>query len=120
MIFVIRIDSFIPSAKYFQVTTEKDEIDKADSPARNISSGGWKPLAKGIRLEKYARRRKKSDIKDADKDTADDRVDIETSDNLQYLSITKPDKAIKLEPLEVRKRTQEFCDVNVNVINPMF
>ena len=34
-------------------------------------------------------------------DTAEDRIDIETSDNLQYLSVSKPDAAIKLEPLEV-------------------
>ena len=86
----------------FQVTLEKDAIDKADTQSRNISSGGWKPLARGIRLENYKRRRKiekKKESDKQDKESADDRVDIETSDNLSYLSISKPDKAIKLEPL---------------------
>ena len=63
---------------------------------------GWKPLTRGVRLDKYTKaketKRKRKLIK---ADSADDRIDIETSDNLQYLSVSKPDAAVKLEPQEV-------------------
>ena len=75
------------------------------------STRGWRPLTGGIRIDKYskasrARRRKVNsdssdhDDKDGKKDKAMAR-ELESSDNFQYISFSKPDGAIKLEPLEV-------------------
>ena len=72
---------------------------------------GWKPLTAGIRIDKYsrasrARRRKVNSDSDHD-DGKDDKADkamgreLESSDNFQYISFSKPDGAIKLEPMEV-------------------
>ena len=72
---------------------------------------GWKPLTGGIRIDNYsrasrARRRKvKSDSDNDDgKDGKADKAmgrELESSDNFQYISFSKPDGAIKLEPMEV-------------------
>ena len=65
-------------------------------------SRGWKPLTSGIRLDTYSKstpantRRKTNN-----NDEAEARKDIETSDNMPHLSVSKPEgRAIRPEPLD--------------------
>ena len=55
----------------------------------------WKPLTSGIKIEKYSKRKKNVDAAEPRS------IDIDTSNNLQFLSVIKPEGSIKLEPLEL-------------------
>ena len=76
---------------FYQTFILKATPEKGDKGA--VENKSWKPLTSGIRLDKYSR------ASDAKNDTIQDRIDIETSDNVPFFSISKPDAAIKLEPL---------------------
>ena len=76
----------------------------ADKDQKDNGTVGWKPLTSGIRLENFSksspiRNKRKKTI---NKDDAESRIDIETSDNMPHLSVSKPEgRAIKLEPLKI-------------------
>ena len=79
------------------------DIQAAEEKAKDTESRGWKPLTSGIRLDTYSKsttaknRRRQTN----NKDVAEARIDIETSDNMPHLSVSKPEgRAIKLEPLD--------------------
>ena len=70
----------------------------------------WKPLTSGIKIEKYSR--KKEDVEQAEARS----IDIDTSNNLQFLSVIKPEGSIKLEPLANltdSEASEQFGDISI-------
>ena len=98
----------------FQSAVKKGEDSKE-------AKAVWKPLTSGIKIDKYTRSRRRN--KDADgtetADMAEARIiDIDTSNNLQFLSVVKPEGSIKLEPLKARDENITDIEASEQYLDP--
>ena len=73
----------------------------AEEKLKDTESRGWKPLTSGIRLDTYSKSTSAKHRRRKTNTTDEATIDIETSDNMPHLSVSKPEgRAIKLDPLD--------------------